>query len=72
MTVWCLVDRANVAQFVGDFPDRAAAIAALHLPPDGIARRDPETGKPKLRLAEAPTTLPRDGDRHAIGPDTRS
>ena len=71
MTAWCLIDRANVAQYVGDFPDRASAIAALRLPPDGIARRDSETGDPQLRLAEAPPSLPRDGDRHPIGPDAR-
>jgi hypothetical protein len=72
MTAWRHVDRANVAQYVGDLPDRAAAVAALRLPPDGIARRDPESGDPQLQLAEAPPNLPSDGYRHAIGPDARS
>ncbi|SEA87857.1 hypothetical protein [Rubrimonas cliftonensis] len=73
MTDFCLVNRANVAQFVGAFASREAAIAALNLPADGVARRDPcRDEEPQLWLTEAPETLPRDGAQHVIGPDTPS
>ncbi len=67
MTGFCLVTRTRVAQFVGDFADRAACIAALGLPPDGVADRDPaHDHEPRLWLEEAPPQLSRDGDRHPL------
>lgn len=73
MIGFCLINRANVAQHVGDFASRDAAIATLNLSADGVARRDPcRGGEAQLWLAEAPDTLPRDGAQHVIGPDTRS
>jgi hypothetical protein len=68
MPGFMLVTRTRMAQFVGDFADRAAAIAALGLPPDGVVDRDPEHGhEPRLWLEPADAALPRDGDRHPLG-----
>ncbi len=67
MPGFMLVTRTCVGQFVGDFPDRDAAVAALGLPVDGVVDRDPCHGdEPRLWLETAPAGLPRDGDRHPL------
>jgi hypothetical protein len=67
MKAFCLVNRTRTAHFVGDFADREACIAALGLPEDGVARRDPGRGdEPSLRLEDAPESLPRDGAPHPL------
>ncbi len=67
MPGFMLVSRTRVGHFVGDFPDRDAAVAALSLPRDGVVDRDPCHGdEPRLWLEPATDALPRDGDRHLL------
>lgn len=67
MPAFMLVSRTRVGQYVGDFPDRIAALAALGLTQDGVVDRDPRHGdEPRLWLEPAPDRLPRDGDRHDL------
>ncbi|TVQ41002.1 MAG: hypothetical protein EA356_00670 [Geminicoccaceae bacterium] len=68
MPDYMLINRTRVARFVGAFPDRDSAIAALKLPADGVARRDPELdNEPQLWLSVAHPDLPLDGNQHWLG-----